>query len=111
MIDLTLSPRLADPQARGRVVRTPGGSSGARTGHLQDCAEGRRQLHRSADAAVRQAHGGDHVAVPLRPDSWTKHGEATGFEAGAWAPALKTAQGIDQRINATDFTAPPRARC
>ena len=33
------------------------------------------------------------------PDNWTKHGEATGFNAGAWARTLKAALGIDQRIN------------
>jgi alpha-N-arabinofuranosidase len=34
------------------------------------------------------------------PDNWTKHGEAIGFDAGAWARTLRAALGIEQRIDA-----------
>ena len=34
------------------------------------------------------------------PDNWTKHGDATGFDAGAWARTLKAALGIEKRIDA-----------
>ncbi|CAM4089498.1 alpha-N-arabinofuranosidase [Roseateles saccharophilus] len=34
------------------------------------------------------------------PDNWTRHGDATGFDAGAWARTLKSALGMDGRIEA-----------
>jgi hypothetical protein len=39
MNDLTLSPRLANPQALVGVVHAPGGSSGAGAGRVEDCPE------------------------------------------------------------------------
>ena len=32
------------------------------------------------------------------PDNWTKHGDAIGFDTGAWARTLKSALGMDGRI-------------
>ena len=34
------------------------------------------------------------------PDNWTKKGNATGFDAGAWARTLKSALGMEGRIEA-----------
>ncbi len=39
MFDLTPSARLANPHALGGVVRTPGGSSAARTDHVEGWPE------------------------------------------------------------------------